>query len=425
MQASRRRTPITAHWAAALVALSLGGAVYFQNFGVWLTFAPFAPLLGAWLGARYGRGALSALFLAAPLIAPAYWLQLTEISQFDLGVGLETWVLTGFAIAAFDKDRPLFAEAPPAAHEGAGLALALMLALAASASLETAGGALGARLAVEPSTAVPVAVFLLIASGRASALAAIGAAVVVSLLAYAVALWFPLPLVFEPGIDGPLSASIAWGRDTQHALGAAIPAAVAGLLYRPLWRDGTALDVATGSRALVLAGIAAAFLLPLATWGVATAADAWREARAAPLADAGPTAPGAAIDADADPTLILEAIVVTVPRVEPTAPMSALPLGAAWFMTLGGFAFAAGGLWPRRASAALPALYAAATFTVLALDQVISGAWADAATRGSPFLDLLGDSIDVVALLALFGWSFAWLGGVSTAYARAARGGAS
>jgi hypothetical protein len=438
MHAMRRGAPITAPWALALIPLTLGATIHVPVFGVWIAFAPFLPLLGAWLGAHYGRAALSAALLASPLIAPYYWMYLTDISELSLGAGLETFVLTLFAIAAFDRSGAQPAAGPPVA--GWALALGLFAILSGAASVQLTAGNFGAALGVSAPSALPVAAFLLVASGRAGGVATMICAALVCLAAYAASALAPVPLGFSPPTGDVVDLELSWGRFAFPALGLAIPAALVGSLIRPLWLTGAPLATAPGTRPRVLAALLAVFALPLALWGANLGVERWREASAdalsltpvmTRLADGGRAAldlidpPAAAQDsppgeeAAADETFELEGIVVTGTRINvPASPP--LPTGVTWLMILGGIAFAAGASWPRGAPGLIPTLYAAAAFAVAAVERVVTDGWADPDDPGSAFLELLSYNLDVLLFLIVIGWSFAWFGALSTAYAHAA-----
>jgi hypothetical protein len=436
MHATRRGAPITAPWALALIPLSLGASAYFPYFGVWLTFAPFLPLLGAWLGARYGRAAFGALILAAPLLAPTFSWSLTDSIELGLGAGLETFALTAFAIAAFDRSR-----APAAPSAGWLLAPVVVAAAFASASVRVSDYVVGAELAATASSAVPVAAFLLVASGRASALATILSVAAFGLLALAARALLPFPLAFEPSTGDVLRLTLSWGREPLIVIGAAVPAALVGALLSPLWRDSRSLATVPQTRPRAIVALLAAFLLPFALWGGETAYLGLRNAEEAAngavsvpgrLAEAGRAAltvldaPASAQEPppapeDFDAPSLEEIIVVEGSRIEPQPAAPALPMTMAWLMVLGGIAFAAGAAWPRGAPALLPTLYATLVLAIGAAATAAAVGWTDASQSdpSDTILELLGYVVETLLFLPIVGWGFAWFGARSAEYAAA------
>lgn len=425
MLRSRRQSSSTAVWALALIALSLGVTwALLDDFLIWLTGVLHLPLLGAWLGARYGGKGLTPVWIATPFMALYLFVSPAPAAALGLGAGLEIAVLTICAACAFSAERPRVSQVDdePEEAEAAGqsrsplplrwlLAAAALLVSAATVELRLGGYDAGLSLGFFGFLALPIAAFLTVAAGLAPA-----AFVAAGVTAICVAARLAEPaLSVSFGGDDWASLDLAWGQEPLSMLATSIPATLAGALLRPLWRDGLPLRAGRGFVALFVSAFALTFALPPALTAGDEAYAAWRERQAqasAPslsLVDIGRSAlaivdPPAAAQSDEGGSIAT--IVVTGSAIyEP----STVVLGSAFYLTLGALAFAAASAWPRSAPGWLPPSACALALLGAALTAA-PWTWSGDEHWDSPALELVREQLGLLVAVALIAWSFAWFG---------------
>lgn len=326
------------------------------------------PVLGAWLGATYGRAALAPLLIAAPVtLCVLNFLHPPVI----VGAGPSILLLTIAAALTFarrDEDVPH--TAPGWSTLGLVLLTVGITAFGVFANVSSfelsSETILTFNLALEPDAFVAAAVFLLVASGTVSASAAFLAAAVsfLVLILFGGQIDAALPrgswdLGYLPHpFYGHASAEASWDGGPLRAIWAAA-AALLGSAIRPFWRQA-------GMRPSVSARTA---LLLFAAAGLTLFAPHWIEA-----------ARGHDLYGDA----------LNIPRyLSDQTPL----------MIVAGLAFAAGLSWPRGGLIVTP---------IVAQTFVIAAIWLNNSKFGGDPWDYSG----AVLTYGITAWVFAWVAAI-------------
>lgn len=405
------RAPVALH-ALAYIALSLQLPLNLADgWDIVFSGLLFAPLLAAWLGARFGRRGLAPLWISAPLTLPDWTLGFGYTFVFQLGFGAALFALCVLVTLVFAAKRDAggqAAAAPAPVWMGVSAAVLAVAAGYAEAGLSLAESRVS--IGIDAPWAMALAAFALVVLRRCpSGLAAV-AVIVAAAAGYALNRAVDLYWSIDGGTYAlAWDVSAGWGMRALEAGSFGLAAILAGKIVRN-WQG---LGAAGRMLRRAAAGLTVLLILPPAL----TAAEAalQRAASERPLAEAGLTGAAgfpvaAAARAMAPPVLLqgVEQIIVTASRRRPPSAQIALGHPAAGHL-LAVFSLVLGAALANRAAFWLPqAVLGATVVSALAVERAIYGPGFFADYYFAE--DFFVENVSAVLWAAFACWTFVWLG---------------
>lgn len=398
--------PPVAIYAAAYVFLSLQLPLNLtDDLSFDFSGLLFAPLLAAWLGARFGRRGLMPLWLSAPLTVPDWYFGIGYAFALQLGLGLALFAVCVLLTLVFAARRE--GGEPAAAPGPAWIAVSAVL-LVAAAGYADAGLSLGAsRVSVgaDAPWSLAAAAFGLVVLRRCPPGLAVGCIALVAGAGYVANHFIDLYWSLEGGTYAyAFNLAAGWGLRMVEAGSYGLAAVLAGLILRD-WQGFSAAG--TAARRAV-AGLGLLLILPPLLLAAEAALE--RAAEERPVAEAGLIRAAAFPAVAAAPVMLqaVEEIVVTASRRRPPSAQAALGHPAAGHL-LAVFSLVLGAAVGRRAAFWLPqAVTGAALVAALVLERLINGPGYFADYYFAE--DFFRQNLNALLWAAFACWTFVWIG---------------
>jgi hypothetical protein len=274
MTTARRRRPITSAWALAYLLMSLQLLVHLPSGDVDWTLALgavwFTPMLGFWLGARFGRAALTPLVIASALSLPGWYVDMSAVKIEAMLVPELAVVCAVATLAGARYQQGPWAMESTVRRQLIGALLIALLAGEAGVSFQMEYAGAGLRW-IGPE-AVAAAAFCLVLCGWMAPAWATAAVALTAAAGFALraVVSTSVSTDMDIGYSGYVRASAEWVDRPEGVLWMGVAAVLAALFLRRVWSETTGGDKQLDTPWLGLGAVAAAMALPLLPLAIST-----------------------------------------------------------------------------------------------------------------------------------------------------------
>jgi hypothetical protein len=375
------------------------------DFRISLSGLLFAPLLAAWMGARFGRRGLLPLWLSAPLTVPDWYLEIDYAFALELGLGAALFAVCVLLTLVFAAKRDAGGQQVAASPVWIVVSVVLLVAAAGYAEAGLSLASSRVSFGINAPWSFAAATFALVALRRCPPSLAAAGIVAVAVAGYAADRFSDLYWSTDGGTYAyAFDAAAGWGMRAVEAGSFGLAAVLAGLIVR----DWQGLGAAETAAPRALAGLALLLILPPLLTVAEVSLERATEEQA--VAEAGMIHAAALPAMAAAPVLLqaVEEVIVTASRRRPPSAEVALGHPAAGHL-LALFSLVLGAALGRRAAFWLPqAVTGAALVTALALERAIYGPGYFADYYFAE--DFFRENFSALLWAAFACWTFVWMG---------------